>query len=118
MSLVDDFAAEIEADHHRFLLESGNLVKRRPDWSDDNQWTSQGYLARVLESHCQSCGTVTRSLTGVFHRETTPSGKVREQALVPGFQIPLDQNYPIIVDKVSAVLCPVCLTSHGFEETK
>lgn len=77
-SLLDD----ITLDHHAELLAHGNLKPRPPavSWSDENSWRSEGYLARILTTTCR-CGNSWPTLTGVFHVETTPSGKRKELRL-------------------------------------
>jgi hypothetical protein len=114
----DDFAAQIEADYHRTLLESGNLLPKKPtiSWSDENRWESKGYLAQVLRTSC-ACGAITESLTGIFYVSETPSGKRRMTALDLGvnLQFPLETPSPVQVQEQQARFCAYCLPSKGFE---
>lgn len=106
---------DLEADYHAYLLEKGNLVKRPPavSWSDENSWRSQGYEAHIQTSLC-ACEAITSTLTGIFHVETTPSGKRRALALSPKAQIPLGQGYPIIETLVETLHCAHCIPFKGF----
>lgn len=109
-SLLDD----LEADYHQYLLKEGNLhPRRKTDWTGDNQWESQGYIARVNRIECK-CGAHHTTLVGAFHREKTPSGKVREIALHPRSQVPIGS--PVEVQIIQAQICPSCLSSMGFAE--
>lgn len=123
-SLLDD----IEAEKHSVLLESGNLPGKakkllppspKPQaWTGENTWTSNGYLARISRSICM-CGAETKILVGIFHKETSPSGAVRLQALVNKphrFQIPLGENYPLEITEDYTNICPECISTHGFTE--
>lgn len=113
----NDFLLFLEEEHHQHLLEAGNLGRkpREIPWSDENAWTSRGYHAKVLRSVCR-CGTHTDSLIGIFHEETTPSGKSRSQALnLRNFQVSLGENYPIRIETGPLMaICPACLSAKGF----
>ena len=108
------FSLDIEEDHHQNLLERGNLLPKKKEWTGENQWASLGYLARVLVQSC-SCGTDVEIFQGVFHSERTPSGTVRNTALIGNWQVPLGQDYPIITHTESVKICAYCLPSKGFK---
>ena len=116
MNTPNDLLDDLKDEHHADLLENGNLrgKARESKWTRENQWTSQGYLARITRSHC-TCGVTTPILIGIFHVETTPSGTRREQRLDDHFQIDLNGSYPILVDTVQTKTCPHCLIFKGFQ---
>lgn len=107
--MMNDFLEIIEADYHQSLLASGNLNKPRiPEWAGENRWTSQGYLARVLVSTCTSCGTISPSLQGIFHKETNPLGNVRLTALdLRRGNFPPD--IPRETEETSVPICAHCI---------
>jgi hypothetical protein len=111
------FLDEIEEEHHRHLLEAGNLGPKRKssEWTGENSWTSQGYLAVVIRSSC-ACGAYADNLAGVFHIEQTPSGARRQQALdtTKRIQIPLDGSWKVSSVDRSVQICPACLSANGF----
>lgn len=112
---MSTFADEIEQDYHQELLERGNLApKPRPSWTGENQWTSLGYVAKINRIRC-TCGACTDTLIGVFHRERTPSGKIRLTPLADSFQLPGDHTHPVEVTDLPARVCAYCLTPQGFE---
>lgn len=105
-SLLDD----IEAEHHNHLLENGNLLRKRNNWSDDNAWTFKGYTARILSYKCR-CGSYSETLLGIFAKETTPSGKSRETSLnLRGLQFnPQESAYTVETQTQGIDLCPNCI---------
>jgi hypothetical protein len=108
--MSNDLLDDIEAAHHQHLLEAGNLGKkpRHTEWSDRKPWTSGGYLARLSEYTCTGCGTINRSLLGVFAIETRGTER-RETALdLRNFQ--MQGSPPHIVTKLpNQAICPACL---------
>lgn len=103
-SLLED----IDAEQHSHLLEAGNLGKSRAAWSEENAWSSVGYVARISRLACQ-CGEKTDTLLGIFHREKTPSGAIREQNLaLRGCSIPF-HNLPVEVTSSQVFACLKCL---------
>jgi hypothetical protein len=116
--LLDDLNDE----HHRHLLEFGNLGKKRAsptqpgaDWNRENSWTSLGYSAAISRLTCSHCGSKTELLVGVFHVEKTPSGAKRETALdLRRFQVTLGENYPTTIVDQTIAACPACLPARGF----
>lgn len=116
------FLNDLEAEKHQFLIEKGNLPEAKkllssprssPIWSDENSWKSLGYEAHIQIFLC-ACETITSILTGVYHVETTPSGKRRSLALSPKAQWPLTGNYPKIETILEVPHCAHCITSKGF----
>ena len=108
--MENDFLSALHEDD----LINGNLrPHKRAPWSDENAWTSLGYIARIHKHHC-TCGNTETQLLGVFHRERTPSGTLREQRLARGWQIPLDRPYPIQITTTAVLECSACITSKGF----
>jgi hypothetical protein len=104
----NDLAAELDAAYQQHLLEKGNLEKPRSNWVDENRWTSLGYTAHRQVNTCNACGAVSKLFTGFYHRESTPSGAVRELALHAKAQIPLSSPVTVFTTK-TAYTCPDCL---------
>jgi len=110
----NDFLAALHEDD----LANGNLrgAKRRElraEWSGENQWTSEGYLARVHAHRCK-CGNTEHQFLGVFHREKTPKGSIHETRLTGNWQVPLSQKWPIEISSSDVDACMVCITTRGF----
>lgn len=102
-ALIEDLNAE----HHNFLLEKGNLVKaRRPCWTDNHSWKTLGFSARISRVICD-CGAVTESLLGLFRDEETPSGAKRSSAVKPSELS--GENHPVITLISSAPVCAHCV---------
>lgn len=110
---MNPLLSDIAEDHHQHLLERGNLLPRKKDWTGENQWRSLGYLARINRHHC-ACGDIRDQFVGCYHAEITPSGTRREQLLINNLQIPLDQKYPILITDLDVRICPACLVAKGF----
>lgn len=103
--LLDDLTAE----DYEIILATNPKTKN--PWTEENQWTSQGYLARVLKTNCAGCGFIQTTLTGVFHVETTPSGKRKEQRLseTAMLQFPHSQPTKAEITKTAVKLCINCI---------
>lgn len=106
--LLPSLSDLIEEDHHQRLLESGNLAPKRKSslWTGEKQWVSLGYVARISEQICSSCGAINRITLGVFHRETRPGGEVKELRLAKGCQFRLDR---VEIESTQVDHCPDCL---------
>lgn len=104
--------ADIQAEYHQDLLENGNLkgklLPKSSLWTGAQQWTSDGYLARVLHQTCQ-CGASLKLLTGVFHVEISPSGTRKEQRLDDSrIQLPL-HGTQVQTTTQQVKLCALCI---------
>lgn len=105
-SLLED----IEAELHNHLLEAGNLLGKRKSnlWTGAQSWKEVGTTARILAYKCR-CGTYTEVLQGVFRKEMTPSGLIRETAIDPTATTFLATHYTITTQQESINLCPNCV---------
>lgn len=114
-SLLD----EINAEHHNFLLEEGNLRKRRVKEAPFiPQWHSTGYVCRLLETTCR-CGSKHVSLMGIFHREETPSGGRRDQIMdARGFALPPDSPAWTEITYIQAAACADCIHPRFLENIR
>lgn len=109
-SLLDD----IEADHHRELLERGNLRPQKPavSWSDENTWRSDGYEARILTTRCK-CGKTDIRLNGVFHKKSTLSGKSKSQRLSDTALLQFSyESLSYAQDEATTGVCIACLPTY------
>jgi hypothetical protein len=107
--LLDD----VLEDHHQNLLERGNLGRKRilPDPIFVQKWESTGYLARILETTCDACGSIHSSLIGVFHTEKNLSDTTATREIALDLRRFRDLNLTpsIKVDIASVPLCAHCV---------
>lgn len=110
-------AEMIEEDYHQDLLEKGNLrpARKSAEWTGSNQYTSEGYLARVAIQLCRACGSSTDHVLSVAHCERNPRGDTRELALSRGFQIPHTARKRLVTSTEQVEACAPCLLTRGFQ---
>ena len=109
------FLIDFEEEETARLIAEGNLRREKAKPAFVPVWTHAGYVANLQRVHC-SCGYTYDHFLGVFSREKSPTGETREQVLSRGFQIPLDQKYPVEISHFKVHTCPACLTSKGFAD--
>lgn len=100
---------DLESESYETVLASN--LKKKNTWTGENQWTSEGYIARVLKTKCAGCGFIQTTLTGVFHVETTPSGKRHETRLSETALLQFPRTQPVKAEHTNQTvkLCIACL---------
>ena len=74
---MSDLLADLKADHHAYLIESGNLIRNpRPV----EIWIGGAYLAHISHRSC-ACGSFARILDRISHVEVSSLGAKRFQTL-------------------------------------
>lgn len=117
-SLLDDL---LEEDHAWALSGNKKIPKKEQirntnNWTDDKSWVSEGYVAHVFRSKC-ACGKTNDHLWGIFHRERSPSGSVKEIKLQGKIQLPLGEKYPVrVMNSPDSNMCMDCMEASGFSE--
>ena len=111
--MINPLLSDLQDEITETLIREGNLKREKAKPAFIAQWTHQGYVARLHYKYC-SCGGGECDLVGIFSREVSPTGQVRDTALNRGFQAPLGHNYPIEETSEKTAVCPSCVTSKGF----
>ncbi len=87
---------------------------RHTEWNNNTSFTFGGYLARVVQACCTTCGEVGETLEGVFIEELHASGTRRLTKLTKGAQWPTRGEHRCEVTQVQVDLCPKCVRGLGF----
>lgn len=116
--MADDFF-DIKDESYSDALQFGNLGKKPKD--ELERFVSDGYIAAIHICKCQTCGSISRELGGIFHHETGSKGSVRSINIFgPGIpnhapQIPLTpQNKPVTYLGTKTKVCVNCVGAYGF----
>lgn len=119
---MNDLLEDILDEDHKWALSGEKKIPKKeqirntPTWSDDKSWISEGYVAHVFVSVC-ACGETEKHLWGIFHRERSPSGAVKEIKLQGKIQIPGDKAYPVrVIQTPQTDVCIHCMNARGFSE--
>ena len=79
-----------------------------------NSFTSNGYVARVIQSVCLNCGTPSQRLVGIFHEEVRERNAERRLTLLSGrFQLPANGSYYLDLEETREPYCVECLPNLG-----
>lgn len=115
-SLLDDL---LEEDHAWALSGNKKIPKKEQirntnNWTDDKSWVSEGYIAHVFVTHCTRCSLDSKHFWGIFHRERSPSGSVKEVKLQGKIQIPAGQWPVRLIQSPDTHICAHCMDLNGF----
>lgn len=100
------------------LVECGGVapaVKRHTAWSNHESFVFAGYVARVVQTTCNCCGSMREHLNGVFTVEVKEgTGARRMQALAEKGDWPQHDHHTVEVEQAFSRFCPDCLRELGF----
>lgn len=89
-------------------------AKRFTDWNNSASFESAGYLARVVQTTCNCCGSMRESFLGVFAVEVKiATGARRMQAAK---QWPANGEHVCEVEQQFSEFCPDCIRELGFSK--
>jgi hypothetical protein len=112
---MSGFLDDIQEESYSDALAFGNLKAKPRD--ELERFVSTGYTAAIHVSSC-ACGTITRHLGGIFHREEGTKGSVRcLNILADGRtpQVPLiPTDKPVTYLGSKTKVCAYCVGAHGF----
>jgi hypothetical protein len=113
--MSNDFLDDIAEESYSDALAYGNL---KPKVRDElERFHSDGYFAAIHVCRCKNCGTITRTLGGIFHKETGTKGSSRSIALHLGHtpNLPLlPTDKPVTYLGSTTQVCVACVTAYGF----
>lgn len=123
-ALIEDLGVEIPVPERKRgkIVECGQAAppapRRHTDWSNAASFESAGYIAKVTQTTCETCGSMRENLIGIFHVEVKKAtGARRLQAMHKGTQIPQKGdtvNYTCEVGQAFTTWCPDCIGGMGF----
>jgi hypothetical protein len=88
---------------------------RHTTWSNAQNFTFGGYLARVRRIRCETCEGVTDVCEGIFIEEIhLPSGTRRLQQMGRGMQWPAQGEHRCEVHEEGTTVCGHCVRDLGF----
>lgn len=88
---------------------------RHTEWSNAQSFVFAGYVARVVQTTCNCCGSMRENLNGVFTVEVKEgTGARRMQALSEKGDWPQHDQRTVEVEQAFTRFCPDCLRGLGF----
>jgi hypothetical protein len=111
--MANDLLDDLIDDDYQEALATGHLKPKHRDKLE--RFTSNGYFAAIHVCKCDGCGSITRTLGGIFHKEIGDQGGSRAQnILLHHINIPLGQNYPVTYLASHTPICAGCVEAQGF----
>lgn len=112
--MSNDFLDDIKEESYSDALAFGNLLPKHRE--EIERFTSGGYFAAIHVCLCTGCGTITRSLSNIFHREIGDKGSSKALALQLNMplSIPLEPSKPITYTGSRVKVCAECVAAYGF----
>jgi len=107
-AIQNPLALDLEAEFHSHLLREGNLFKKK-QWGNiqPETWAPGPNVARISEYSCANCGTLNKTLIGLFSTETRGENQKREKAIQ---SIPESLEYNLEIHHLpDQPICPHCL---------
>lgn len=90
-------------------------LRRHTEWSNAQSFVFAGYVARVVQTTCNCCGSMRENLNGVFTVEVKEgTGARRMQALSEKGDWPQHDQHTVEVEQAFTRFCPDCLRELGF----
>lgn len=90
-------------------------VRRHTAWSNHESFVAAGYLAKVVQTTCNCCGSMRENLEGIFTVEVkVGTGARRMQALAANGDWPQQQVHTVEVSQAFTRFCPDCVRGLGF----
>lgn len=90
-------------------------IARHTEWSNAQSFIFAGYVARVVQTTCNCCGSMRENLNGVFTVEVKEgTGARRMQAIAEKGDWPVQGQHTVEVEQVFTRFCPDCLRGLGF----
>lgn len=90
-------------------------VKRHTEWSNHESFRFAGYVAKVVQTTCECCGSMRENLEGIFTVEVKEgTGARRMQALGAKGDWPQQEVHTVEVAQAFTRFCPDCVRALGF----
>ena len=90
-------------------------VKRHTDWTNAESFRFVGYVAKVVQTTCDCCGSMRENLDGIFTVEVKEgTGARRMQAIAAKGDWPVNQVHTCEVSQAFTRFCPDCVRELGF----
>lgn len=89
---------------------------RHTEWSNQQSFIFDGYLAIVHQTTCETCGSMRENLEGLFTSEVkVGTGARRLQAIPTNGQWPQGGGHRCEVRQFGTKWCPDCVRGLGFD---
>ncbi len=90
-------------------------LRRHTEWSNAESFIFAGYVAKVVQTTCECCGSMRENLEGIFTVEVKEgTGARRMQALAVKGDWPVREQHTVEVTQAFSRFCPDCVRGLGF----
>lgn len=93
----------------------GEAPKRHTDWNNATSFKFGGYLASVVQTTCEHCGSMRETFEGVFSEEVKVATGARRLQALDRAQWPAGGGHRCEVKQAFTKWCPDCIRGLGFD---